>query len=121
VFKQGETKVPTIPLNTLYLCVQARRDKRTYNVLIRKSIQDKMDMVIDVTGGKESRNILLVTMSSTTSSSLTTVSTTSRSTIKRTQRFPSKQVLINLNSSKQSWIMKVATKQLSRKQQILLP
>ena len=70
----------TIPLTTLYSRVQARRDKGTYDVLIRKSIQDKLDMVIDVTGDNESRNISPVTMNSATSSSLTTVSTTSGST-----------------------------------------
>ena len=79
----------TVPLSTLYSRVQARRDKGTYDVLIRKSIQDKLDMVIDLTGGDdEFRNISPVTMNSTNSSSFTTLSSTasSRSTSKRSRR-----------------------------------
>ena len=78
----------TIPLTTLYSRVQARRDKGTYDVLIRKSIQDKLDMVIDVTGDNKARNILPITMNSATSSSLTTMITTSWSTSKRTRCSP---------------------------------
>ena len=42
-----------IPLSTFYSRVQARRKKGTYNNLIRRSIQARIDLVIDVTGDND--------------------------------------------------------------------
>jgi hypothetical protein len=60
----------TVPLSTVYSPVHARRDSGFYDVLVRKSDEEKMQMVIDITGAYDDdegdRNISPITMNSIT-------------------------------------------------------
>ena len=70
----------TLPLSTVYSRVQARRDSGFYDVLVRKSVEEKMQMVINITGADDDnegdRNISPITMNS----SVATMSTSTIST-----------------------------------------
>jgi hypothetical protein len=84
-----------VPTTTLYSRVQARRVHGTYNgVHIRKPAasqqEEKIDMVIDVTGDDEtaSTNVSPVTLYSTQSSSSTSLTTSTSKSTKRSRLSP---------------------------------
>jgi hypothetical protein len=90
------------PLSTVYSRVQARRDSGFCDVLGRKSVQEKMQMVIDITGADDNNE-------------------GDRNIPSFLDAQPSKPVLIGLIPSEPSWIMQADTIQVSRLQRILLP